>query len=139
MKPYYWALLAALAWGFAPILEKFGLAKIPVWAGLFSRCLGVMLGMVILFLLRFDEIKYVYTDNNFSWLYLVGGGFLASIIGQVFFYSALKDGEVSQVVTIGASYPLISFALGVLLLGEKITLAKLGGLGFVVMGVLLLK
>ena len=139
MKPYLWALLAAFAWGFAPLFEKFGLAKMPVFAGLFYRCLGVIAGLVLLLLFKSGEIKYVMGSGHSGWFFLVIGGFLASVIGQVFFYSALKDGQISQVVTIGASYPLISFALGVLFLGEGVTLAKLGGLAFVVTGVMLLK
>ena len=139
MKPYYWALLAALTWGCVPLLEKLGLMKMPVFAGLFYRCLGVVVGMIILFVVRSEEIKYSFSMSSMGWLFLVAGGFLASVIGQIFFYSALKDGEISQVVTIGASYPLISFLLGVLFLGEKLTIGKLGGLGFVVLGVLLLK
>ena len=139
MKPYFWALFAAFSWGFAPILEKFGLAKVSVYAGLFCRCLGVVIGLLILLAFRFEEIKYTFSTGNLTWLFLVGGGFLASVIGQMFFYNALKDGDISQVVTIGASYPLISFVLGVIFFGEALTWGKVSGLGFVIMGVLLLK
>lgn len=139
MKPYLWALLAALAWGFAPLFEKIGLAKMPVFAGLFYRSLGVIIGLALLMAFKFPEIKYTLASGNTGWPLLVIGGFLASVIGQIFFYSALKDGQISQVVTIGASYPLISFALGVLFLGEAVTPAKLGGLALVVTGVMLLK
>ncbi len=139
MKPYYWALLAALAWGFAPLFEKFGLAKMPVFAGLFYRCLGVVAGLMLLLVFRFDEIKYSLSTGGGGWYLLVIGGFLASVVGQIFFYSGLKDGEISQVVTIAACYPLISFVLGVLIFGEAITWGKVGGLAFVILGVLLLK
>ena len=59
--------------------------------------------------------------------------------GQIFFYNALKLGEASRVVPLGATYPLISFILAVFLLGEKFTLAKLGGIILVLSGIFLLK
>ena len=139
MKPYFWALLAALAWGCAPIFEKLGLSKIPVFNGLFYRCLGVFLGALVLMLFKFDTFKETISHAPSGWLYLVIGGFMASIIGQIFFYHALKDGEASLVVPLGAAYPLIAFILGIIFLGEKVTLAKSFGLVFVLLGVFLLK
>ena len=139
MKPYYWALLSAVAWGCAPIFEKLGLMKVPVFAGLFYRCLGVVIGLLILILFKFEIFKESIVHIPQGWWYLAAGGFLASIIGQIFFYHALKDGEASLVVPLAASYPLISFILGILFLGEKITLAKSMGLVFILLGMILLK
>ena len=134
-----WALLAALSWGFAPMFEKFGLAKIPVMTGLFYRCIGVVVGLVFLVIFNSSAIKNSLATGVDGWWYLVLGGFMASIVGQIFFYHALKGGEISQVVPIGAAYPLISFILGLIFLGEKFTLAKAGGLACVMVGVVLLK
>ena len=139
MKPYYWALLSALTWGCAPIFEKLGLAKVPVFMGIYYRCLGVVLGAVLLMIFKFDIFKESIVHVPQGWWYLVIGGFLASIIGQIFFYHALKDGEASMVVPVGAAYPLIAFILGIIFLGEKITLAKSLGLVFILVGVFLLK
>ena len=139
MKPYYWALLSAVVWGCAPIFEKLGLSKIPVFPGLYYRCLGVIFGTILLVVLNFDAIKGSIVQLSPGWWYLAAGGFLASIVGQIFFYHALKDGKASLVVPIAATYPLISFLLGILFLGEKFTIAKSCGLGFVLIGVFLLK
>ena len=139
MKPFYWALLSALTWGCAPILEKIGLVKIPVFTGIFYRCLGVILGALILVLFKFDVFKESIVQWPQGWGFLVAGGLLASVVGQIFFYHALKDGEASLVVPLAATYPLISFLLGILFLGEKVTLAKSFGLVFVLLGIFLLK
>ena len=139
MNPYLWALLAAFTWGFAPIVEKIGLAKVPAMTGLFYRSVGVMIGLLILGIWQMEGVKATIGHGLGTWGYLVAGGFLASIIGQIFFYNALKFGEASQVVPIGASYPLLSFLLGVLFLGEKLTLAKAAGMLLVIAGVFLLK
>ncbi len=139
MKPFYWALGAAFIWGCAPILEKLGLAKAPVFAGLFYRSLGVVIGAFLLLIFKFTLIKESLMVPPQGWGLLIAGGFLASIVGQIFFYHALKDGEASLVVPLAASYPLVAFILGTIFLGEKVTLAKLSGMLLVVAGVFLLK
>lgn len=139
MKSFYWALLASLIWGCVPALEKLGLAKIPVFAGLFYRCLGVLIGVVLLLSFQLGSIRYAFSVSKTGLLYLIAGGFLASVLGQIFFYQALKNGEASTVVPVAASYPIISFLIGTLFLGEPLTLAKAGGVLFVVLGVFLLK
>lgn len=139
MKPFLWAILAAMTWGFAPILEKLGLMKIDAFVGLFYRSLGVVVGAILLGAFQLATIKTTWLDLSSNWIYLVGGGFLASIVGQIFFYNALKTGQASQVVPVAASYPLISFVLGVIFLGETVTLAKLTGLVLIILGVFFLK
>lgn len=134
MTSFYWAALAAFVWGIAPILEKSGLVRITPMAGLFYRCVGVLLGLVILliFIVKPDEIKAVDIRSAFL---LIAGGFLASFIAQIFFYNALKGGSVSTVVPLSGSYPLIAFILGVLLLGESFSIPKLIGVILVVAGI----
>ena len=63
MAPFFLALITAGIWGIVPILEKTGLQTSHPLAGLFYRCIGVMLGFVILliFFLKPTEIKAV--DN----------------------------------------------------------------------------
>jgi len=139
MNAYYWALLTALIWGCVPLMEKMGLHKVEPMVGMFYRCLGVIIGIVILLVFYGKAIRNSLAALHPTMLWLVGGGFLASVVGQICFYHALKTGEASRVVPIGATYPLVSFILGVLLLGEKFTLAKAGGIGCVLAGVMLLK
>lgn len=138
MTAVSWALFAALFWGLAPIIEKTGLKGAPPLAGLFYRCVGVLIGMVLLaaFLVKPQEIRSVGVRSA---LFLIAGGFMASILGQICFYSGLKTGEVSRVVPISGAYPVIAFCLGVLLLGEGFTLLKAAGVACVVLGVCLLR
>ena len=139
MKPYYWALLSMLVWGVAPILEKFGLSKISVFGGLIYRSLGVVLGALMIVLFKFDAVKETLLSSPKDWWFLTCGGLLASILGQIFFYHALKDGEASLVVPLAAAYPLVAFILGVIFLGEQVTATKIAGLAFILVGVFLLK
>lgn len=139
MNSFSWALLTALTWGCVPVIEKLGLLKISPVIGLFYRCLGVVLGITLLTLLKGKEIRASFHDVHPAMLFLVLGGLLASVLGQLFFYNALKTGEASQVVPLAAAYPIITFILGVAFLGEKFTLAKLGGLVLIMVGTFFLK
>ncbi len=138
MSAWMWALLAACAWGVTPMIEKIGLRHTPPMTGLFYRSLGVVIGFVILglFVVKPQEVRSVGLRSA---LLLMLGGFTASVVGQTFFYQGLKIGEVSRIVPISGSYPLIAFMLGVILMGESLSLLKLGGAVLVILGVWLLK
>ena len=138
MNWFLWAVLAAMVWGVAPLIEKTGLRNTPPMAGLFFRSVGVAIGLALLgiFVVKPQEIRSVEPRSA---LLLMTGGFVASIIGQTFFYNGLKVGEVSRMVPISGSYPFVAFILGVLIMGESVTLLKVAGALLIVLGVLLLK
>jgi bacterial/archaeal transporter family protein len=138
MNWFLWALCAALFWGMAPLFEKAGLAGAPPLVGLFYRCVGVMIGMIMLliFWVKPQEIRAVALKPA---LCLIFGGFIASVVAQMFFYHGLKIGETSRVVPVSAIYPLIAFLLGVFIFRESLTPMKSAGVLMVVLGVWCLK
>ena len=138
MSAFLWAILAGCVWGVVPILEKVGLTRTSPFVGLFYRSLGVVLGVLLLgtVILKPEEIKAVDVRSA---LILILSGLLASFVAQVMFYHGLKIGEVSKVVPIAGTYPLIAFVLGVLVLGESLTTAKVIGMILILTGVYLLR
>jgi len=139
MKPFYFAILAALVWGVAPVVEKIGLKNIEPISGVMVRSFGIVLGVVVMSLCNVNVFKSALKADPKTILFLFSGGILASILGQIFFYNALKQGEVSKMVPIAATYPLVSFLLGLLFFGESFTVLKGLGIGFVILGVFLLR
>ena len=139
MKPYYFALITACIWGIAPIVEKIGLGKIEPAAGLLIRSLGILVGAALLIIFRTHTLRVALNADAKTVFYLLSGGILASFLGQLFFYRALKGGEVSQVVPIAAAYPLVAFLIGVIFLHEQVTLQKVIGMLLVLSGIFLLK
>ncbi len=138
MNAYVWALIAAFIWGVVPVLEKIGLAKVDPYVGLFYRCLGVVVGAVLLgvFVLKPFQVKQADLKTI---LILMASGLLASIAAQIAFYHALKLGDVSRVVPVAAAYILISFVLGIVFLAEEFSFTKLIGMIMILGGVWLLK
>jgi len=131
--------MTAVVWGFVPVIEKIGLSKIDPIAGLFYRSLGVVLGIALLVSFKAEHIRFSWGSLPSGWMWLLVGGFLASFVGQLMFYHGLKTGEASQVVPIAAAYPLLTFILGILILGEKFTLMKFFGVSFILIGIIFLK
>jgi transporter family protein len=138
MNPITWALCAAGVWGVVPLLEKIGLSKVAPLTGLFYRCMGIVVSSLILgvFFLKPKELKSVDIGSG---LLLIASGFLASFVAQIFFYNGLKQGEMSRIVPIAASYPLLTFLLGLLFLGETISMLKIAGVLLVIAGIWALK
>lgn len=139
MKAFYFALMTAVVWGIVPILEKMGVARIAPLAGVFIRSCGVIIGIAIMAIFNNQAVRIALKADPRTIFLLVLGGFMASIVGQIFFYNALKIGEASKVVPIAGIYPLVAFLLGVIFLGETFTAVKLGGVIFVVLGLFLLR
>ncbi|HOD12547.1 MAG TPA: EamA family transporter [Candidatus Omnitrophota bacterium] len=138
MDAYSWAILTALIWGFVPILEKVGLSNIHPALGVFFRSLGVVIGIFIFgfFLVKPAQLR---TVDIKAVAFLVTGGFLASFLAQMTFYNALKLGDVSKVVPISASYPLITFILGILIFKEGFSVVKCLGAAAVIIGIWAIK
>ncbi|HNX90465.1 MAG TPA: EamA family transporter [Candidatus Omnitrophota bacterium] len=138
MDAFLWALLTAFIWGGVPLLEKAGLSRIDPVVGLFYRCLGVVIGVVCLSIFVVKPVHMKTADLK-SIIFLVLAGFLASFVAQVTFYQGLKVGEVSKVVPISAMYYVISFVLGIVVLKESVTPAKVLGIIMMIGGAWLIK
>lgn len=138
MEAFFLALLTAFIWGFVPFLEKVGLSSVEPTAAYLVRCSGVFLGVVILiaFTPQFPSFGKMGIKAIF---FLVLSGILAGVVAQLVFYKALKTGDISRIIPVTCCYPLFSFFLGWLFLGEEITVSKAAGMLLILGGILLLK
>lgn len=135
---FWWALATAVIWGIVPLIEKLGLAQTNPVTGVFARTLGVMVGLVV-FSIVWSPWKALAGLPVRSFALLALGGCLASFVGQLMFYQALKTGRVSQVTPVAGAYPLVAAVLGWWLLREPLSATRVLGAVFVVAGVLLLR
>jgi transporter family protein len=140
MKAFWLAAITACIWGVVPIVEKIALSKgmNPLMA-VVVRNFGSVTAGVILWTIIARNPELTKTGSISAIILMFAGGALSAVVGQSFFYSSLKLGDVSKVVPIAGSYPLISFVLGILILGETVTLTRIMGVLCVVAGVILLK
>lgn len=140
MKSFWFAILAAVFWGTTPIIEKLALSKgiNPMFAVVLRTVGSAAAALVLAAFLSRNKASF----TNFTWdamALLMIGGMLANVVGQVFFYNALQGGDVSRIMPITGAYPMIAFILGILILGEAVTVQKVAGAALIMGGIFLLK
>jgi len=138
MTAFLWAVLTACIWGIVPLMEKIGISGTSPTVGVMVRSLGVVAGLLV-FWGFWSPWQAIRTMSWPSLMLLASGGFLASFIGQLAFYRALKFGAVSQVTPVAGAYPLVATLLGWLVLREPITVPRAVGVLLVIAGVWLLR
>lgn len=143
------AVLTAIIWGTVPFFEKRGAADLTPTAAVFVRCAAASLGMLIAWIVslvwmakRPDMPSIFQTLRAAGWvpvLYMSAGALIGSVLGQFTNLAALRTGEISRISPVTASWPILTFAIGVLAFGEALTLHKIAGLALVVGGVVLMR
>lgn len=143
------AVLTAIIWGTVPFFEKRGAAALTPTAAVFVRCLAASVGMLVAWIVslvwiarRPDAPSIFQTLRAAGWvpvLYMMAGGLIGSVLGQFTNLAALRTGEISRLAPITASWPILTFAIGVAAFGEPLTWAKVAGLVLVVGGVVLMR
>ncbi len=114
-----YALISMAFAGFTSVIAKQGLAGISGELGLAVRTC-----FVALFVLGFAAVAVPREQvgslarHNLLWLGLSG---VTTAASWVFYYKALKDGEVSTVALIDKGSFMVAVVLAWLLLGERIT------------------
>jgi transporter family protein len=122
--------------GFTSVIAKMGLSGISAELGLTIRTLFVAV-FIIMFAIAVvpkEQISEVSTTNLF-WLGLSG---VTTALSWVFYYKAIKDGDVATVALIDKGSVVIAMLLAWWLLKEVITLRMLVGAAFIVAGLLII-
>lgn len=131
-----YAIISMLFAGFTSVVAKQGLAGISAELGLTIRTLFVC-SFVLLFALlavKFEEIKTLQ-KVNFVWLGLSG---ITTAVSWIFYYKALKVGDVATVALIDKGSVVIAMILAWALLKEVITLRMLWGAAFILVGLIII-
>ncbi|MFH1867848.1 MAG: EamA family transporter [Candidatus Omnitrophota bacterium] len=134
---FLYAIIVMVCWGLAPVFAKLGLAKLPPLTAVTFR--NTFIGITFLSAFLFSgQIKSVMNSDIKSVLLILAEAVLAGLIGQYFYYKAVKVWEASRVVPIVGAYPLVSFIVAIIFLSEKITITKSIGAALVITGVVFL-
>lgn len=127
------SLFGMICWGIAPVFGKLGLSEINPLAGLVLRTYlsALMLTGAVLHSGTLAQIRAIPVS---SMIYLGIEGILATLVGDLAYYAALKYGEVSFVTLVMACSPLISVIISIIFLNEHFTLTRLIGTALIVAG-----
>lgn len=112
---------------------------------IFSLLAGIILGIVsILLKITFLQIKNFSILSLESWMSFIFslnflGISIGSIFGMILFFYGLRVGKVAVVTSITSSFAtLLPIIGGVILFGEKVLVAKLIGITFILLGIIIL-
>lgn len=137
---WFWlAAMTAVIWGFTAPLEKLGLKKVDPVTGIVARCLGAVIGIIVISALKPAVWGNLKAAGWAPVLALVAAGICGTVLGQFTNLHALKIGEISRVSSIAGSWPLIAFIVAVFLFREKVTVEKVMGVISIVGGIVLLR
>ncbi len=138
MKPQFFALLTAAAWGLGGYFEKKGLhlGNLPPQLGITIR---TAVALVILGAISAPHWKDVSQASPKALAYIIlGGGVVAGSLGMLCFYAALKGAPLHRVMPIAFTSPLFGVALAVTLGSEPLTLKAILGMLMTIGGIILL-
>jgi transporter family protein len=137
MKPWIlYAVVSMVFAGFTSVIAKLGLAGISGELGLAVRTC-----FVFLFVLAFAVATVPGSQlsalgrANYLWLGLSG---ITTAVSWVFYYKAIKEGEVSTVALIDKGSMVVAVLLAALILKEQITARALAGAALMLAGLLVI-
>lgn len=134
---FFLALFGMVCWGIAPIFAKIGLKNVDPLSGLVLRTI-IASSVVCGWVLMSGSFTKVSSIPANSWWLIAVEALLATLVGDLAYYAAIKKGDVSLVTIIMSSSPLITILCSVLFLGEHITLVRIIGAGLVMIGIVLI-
>ncbi len=138
MNYYIFALLAAFFFGLAPIFGKLGLEGVNPALALCIRSF-IISGIMLVWLVFNKDVSPLASVSLSGWIFIALEGICAALIGQLLYYYALKSGDASVVVPLIATFPLVTFVLATLFLGDKLSITKISGILFTILGIVLLR
>lgn len=128
----FYAILSMVFAGFTSVIAKQGLAGISAELGLTVRTIFVCIFVLIFAALAVDPVEIKSLQKvNYAWLSLSA---IATAFSWVFYYKALKVGDVATVALIDKGSVVIAMLLAWALLKEVITLRMLVGASLILLG-----
>jgi transporter family protein len=128
MKPWlFYSLMTLLCWGLWGVFSKLASNYSRPRQTLLFQAVGVVaFALLVLFIEQFQIQK---TAAGFGWSFAAG---FVNFVGFLAFFAAVQKGKVSTVISLSSLYPVITIALSVLLLHEKITRREGLGIAFAI-------
>lgn len=131
------ALFGTLCWGVAPVFGKLGLARVDPLTGLSLRTL-IAASLVFLWVITGGRLGELREVPPAAWVLLGIEAMLATLVGDLAYYAALKRGSASEVTLVMSAAPLVNIWVAYAILGEPLTSYKILGTILIISGVVLI-
>ena len=130
------AFIGMVCWGITPLFVKLGLKGVDPHIGLAIRTATTTIILT----------GWMICDGSFSKLsgvsssaviFLIIEAIIATFIGDLAYFAAIKNGEVSLVAIILSCSPLVTMLLSTIFLKEVITATRIVGAFLIITGIFL--
>ena len=131
-----YALISMVFAGFTSVIAKLGLVGISGELGLAIRTCFVFVFVLAFAVATVSGSQLSALERtNYIWLGLSG---VTTAVSWVFYYKAIKDGQVSTVALIDKGSIVVAVLLAAVILKEQITARTLTGAALMVAGLLII-
>jgi transporter family protein len=120
-------LLAILGWGAGAYFDKACLKYLDPSGAFYVRTLVNILLFTPLIIWKYGPTRQALAGHNKLGPLFVLCSVVVSMAGVFFYLKALSGGEATKIVPLSSTYPVVTFALALLFLGESFTVNKLVG------------
>jgi transporter family protein len=126
MKPWFlYSMATLLCWGLWGVFSKLASNYSRPRQTLLFQAVGVMaFALVVLFI---EQFQIQRTVAGFGWSFAAG---FVNFVGFLAFFAAVQKGKVSTVISLSSLYPVVTIAISILVLREKITWREGLGIAF---------
>jgi transporter family protein len=131
---YLLAFVGMICWGIAPLFAKLGLKDVDPLMGLAVRTVFSLIIISSIMTIN-GSIFALKSISTKTLILLFIEAVLASSLGDLAYFAAIKKGDVSIVTIIMSSSPLVTILCATLFLGEPFTLPRVIGAVLIVIGI----
>lgn len=130
------AVLGTFCWGLAPLFGKLGLSQVNPLTALVLRTFltAVILAGWLSVTGSLGEFRHIPAK---VWLFIALEALLATVLGDLAYFSALKFGNINDVTMIMSTSPMVTLTLSYLFLDEHIYPYQIMGALLIVAGLIL--
>ncbi|MFZ5899109.1 MAG: EamA family transporter [Bacillota bacterium] len=132
-----YALLGMLCWGLAPLFGKLGLYSVNPVTALQLRTL-IAATFVAAWIIGTQNFSGMLQVPRLFWVLIGIEAILATLLGDLAYFAALKKGNINDVTLILSSSPLVTMLLSWLFLGQTISNAQIVGSVLIIAGLFLI-
>ncbi len=130
------ALLAMLCWGIAPLLGKLGLVHVHSIAALSIRTLFAAI-LILAWNAVFGCCEHFHAIPLKNLIFIILEALLATLVGDLAYFMALKRGNINQVTLIISSSPIVTMLASYVFLKVQVTYLQLIGALLIISGLVL--
>lgn len=131
------SIICAFSWSLQAIFLKLAMKKIPLYTTILIT-LTINFIVIIAFINIGSGFLQFYRISPSVYMYFILAGFLNYFLGRGFYYSSFRFISVTRGTSISSSYPILSVAFSIMVLGEKLPIHQFLGIGLTLTGVYLL-